>query len=576
MHKTKLSVILKCTFGIAFGFLLFRLTLGPAFQYPALYMQYVWYLLYPVQYMRNFTNQSIYILFYVLLCSYILITNVLVYEAPLGKTVLKMLLWMGVLALPFLPFGIEYMSLSRYATRITSYTLRLLPFIGLLAWLFLVNRFFFRQNYLVAGAWAFVNFLLIIVVITLADLLPMLKTRMLFSALGYRASLANTFLSTTPVIALLVAIALAVFYVFVFDRQFLRDPRAQNKRSNVLTPVFLSIALFLVLMIIRDDFRRYRYFNYQGGIATVYFAAYDDRQMLSFDQNKFTLSSGRQSVFYPFGRFNVRDTLRKHSEEILRMKIIEGLDYYRLERIITVIAHGPRDTVIYKRLRPVIAGRRYRIPEEFSVWAAYLDKRYSSPDNDIVVTGWVRINGRPLGRTEFIVNRVSREEKRAVVPVWHDYTDVNGRFEFSCYRDIESDNAYFQLNFSLPDTMIGKNVQSLRVIHALPVFFKPGEYALDTLNIEFTRQRRPSYRKGLTVKTSSEPDSFLLSLPDIETGFQVRLVGAILESGELGDAKIEDALPEMDSSMQFMFIEQMKSSRFYMKDGNGEAAISLY
>ncbi|MDH4211087.1 MAG: hypothetical protein OEV79_06525 [candidate division WOR-3 bacterium] len=576
MHNTKLSVILNCAFGTAFGFLLFRLTLGPAFQYPALYMRYVWYLLYPVQYMRNFTDQSIYILFYVLLCSYILITNVLVYETPLGKTVLKMLFWMGVLALPFLPFGIEYMSLSRYTTRITSYTLRLIPFIGLLAWFFLVNRFYFRQNYLVAGAWAFVNFLLIIVVITLADLLPMLKTRMFFSALGYRASLANTFLSTMPVIALLVAIALAVFYVFVFDRQFLRVPRAQNKRSNVLTPVFLSIAFFLVLMIIRDDFRRYRYFNYQGGIATVYFAAYDDRQMLSFDQNKFTLSSGRQSVFYPFGRFNVRDTLRKHSEEILRMKIIEGLDYYRLARIIAIIAYGPRDTVVYKRLRPVIAGRRYRIPEEFSVWAGYLDKRYSSSDNDMVVTGWVHVNGRPLGGIEFIVNRVSREEKRAVVPVWHDHTDSNGRFEFSCYKDAGLDKAYYQVNFSLPDTMIGKDIHLLKVTHAIPVFSGPGEYTLDTLSVEFTRHERTSFRKGLTVQASSELDSFLLSLPDLGMGFQAKLVSAVLESGELKDIKLEYVLPEMDSSTQFLLVEQMKASRLYLKEADGEAAIIIY
>ncbi|UCD06021.1 MAG: hypothetical protein JSV98_01970 [candidate division WOR-3 bacterium] len=576
MRNKNYSVIINFVFGIAFGSVLFRLMLGAAFHYPALYMRHVWYLLYPIQYMRDFTDQSIYILFYVLLCSYILIASVVVYEAPLGRTLLKMLLWMGILAVPFLPFGIEYMSLSRYATSITSYALRLMPFIGLLVWLFLINRYFFKQNTLVSGAWAFAHFLLVIVIITLADLLPMLKTRMFFSALGYRASLANTFLSRMPVVAILVTIALAVFYVFVFDRQFLRTPRKQNRRSNVFTPVFVSIALFLVLMIIRDDFRRYRYFNYQGGIATVYFAAYDDRQMLSFDRNEFSLVSGRQSVFYPFGRFSVRDTLRKHAEDILRMKIIEGLDYYRLARIIAITAYGPRDTMIYKWLRPVIAGRLYRIPEEFSTWAGYLDERYSSTANDMSVSGLVRLNGMPLVGVEYVVNRVSRDEKRAVVPVWHDHTDSNGRFEFSCYKNAREDKVYYQMNFSLPDTMIGKDIGLLKVINVLPVFAAAGEYSLDTLGIEYKRRGSASYRRGLAVQTSSDLDSLLLDLSDVEMGYQAKVAGTVLESGQLEDIRIEYMLPEVDSSTQNSFVEQLGRSRTYLKRAGGEATIIIY
>ena len=505
-----------------------------------------------------------------------MIASVVVYEAPLGRTLLKMLLWMGILAVPFLPFGIEYMSLSRYATRITSYTLRLMPFIGLLVWLFLINRYFFRQNTLVSGAWAFAHFLLVIVIITLADLLPMLKTRMLFSALGYRSSLANTFLSRMPVVAILVTIALAVFYVFVFDRQFLHTPRKENRRSNVFTPVFVSIALFLVLMIIRDDFRRYRYFNYQGGIATVYFAAYDDRQMLSFDRNEFSLVSGRQSVFYPFGRFSVRDTLRKHAEDILRMKIIEGLDYYRLARIIAITAYGPRDTVIYKWLRPVIAGRLYRISEEFSTWAGYLDERYSSTANDMTVSGSVRLNGMPLGGVEYVVNRVSRVERRAVVPVWHDHTDSNGRFEFSCYKNAREDGVYYQMNFSLPDTMIGKDLGLLKVTNVMPVFAAAGEYSLDTLSIEFSRRGQFSYRRGLVVQTSSDLDSLLLILPDMEMGYQAKVAGAVLESGQLEDIRIEYMIPEVDSSTQYQFVEELGQSRTYLKKAGGEATITIY
>jgi hypothetical protein len=194
----------------------------------------------------------------------------------------------------------------------------------------------------------------------------------------------------------------------------------------------------------------------------------------------------------------------------------------------------------------------------------------------MVVTGWVRANGRPLGGTEFIVNRVSREEKRAVVPVWHDRTDSNGRFEFSCYKESREDKVYYQVNFSLPDTMIGKYVGLLKVTNVMPVFSGPGEYALDTLNIEFTKRGHPSYRRGLTVQASSELDSLLLSLPDLEMVFQVKLVSAVLGSGELKDIQLEYVLPEMDSSTQFLFVEQMKASRLFLKESDGEAAIITY
>jgi hypothetical protein len=329
-------------------------------------------------------------------------------------------------------------------------------------------------------------------------------------------------------------------------------------------------------MIIRDDFRRYRYFNYQGGIATVYFAAYDDRQMLSFDRNEFSLVSGRQSVFYPFGRFSVRDTLRKHAEDILRMKIIEGLDYYRLARIIAITAYGPRDTVIYKWLRPVIAGRLYRISEEFSTWAGYLDERYSSTANDMTVSGLVHLNGMPLGGVEYVVNRVSREERRAVVPVWHDHTDPNGGFEFSCYKNAREDGVYYQMNFSLPDTMIGKDLGLLKVTNVMPVFTAAGEYSLDPLSIEFSRRGRLSYRRGVVVQTSADLDSLLLILPDMEMGYQAKAAGAVLESGQLEDIRIEYMIPEVDSSTQYQFVEELGRSRTYLKKTGGEATITIY
>jgi hypothetical protein len=576
MQRKVISHVLSGLFGGASGFLLFRLALGMPYQSPGVYTQFVWYVLYPVQLLRSMSDQSIYILFYVLLWSYVLIIKVIVYEAPLGRTLVKMLFWMGVIALPFVPFGIEYLSLTRYSTTIDSYLVRLLPFAGLLVLLFLGNHIYFKQNYRVAGAWSFVNFVLIIVVITLADLLPMLKSRIFLHALEYRASLLNTFLSTMPVLSLLLVIGLSLFYIIVFEQQFLQARGNGNQILRVLTPVGVAIALFLALLILRDDFRRYRYFDYQGGIATVYFAAYDDRQSVSFDNKEFRISGGRQSVFYPFGKFNGRDVLRRHADDILRMKLIEGLDYYRLTRIVKIIAHGPRDTLIYKRLQPVISGRRYRKPAELDFWADYLHRRYAMPSNDMVVTGWIKVNGVFLSLTEFFVNKISLSDTRVVEPVWQDRTDIDGRFQFSCYKDVESDNGYFQVSFLLPHAIIGNDVRSLNITHPLPVFFRPGEYVLDTVSITVIRGGGESYSKTLSVQTSSEPDSLMLFLPEVGSVVPLQLAGSVTASGELADMVVEFATVEADTSTRNAIVRRIGNSRFYLAQPEGNVVIKIY
>jgi len=576
MQRKAISCALSGLFGVASGFLLFRLALGMPYRSPGVYTQFVWYVLYPVHLLRSMSDQSIYVLFYVLLWSYVLIIKVIVYEAPLGRTLVKMLFWMAVITLPFLPFGIEYISLARYSTTINSYLLRLLPFAVLLVLLFLGNYIYFKQNYRVAGAWAFVNFVLIVMVITLADLLPMLKSRIFLHALGYRTSLLNTFLSTMPVLSLLLVIGLSLFYIVVFERQFLQARRNANPILSVVTPVGVSIALFLALLILRDDFRRYRYFDYQGGITTVYFAAYDDRQSVSFDKNEFRIFSGRHSVFYPFGKFNGRDVLHRHADDILRMKLIEGLDYYRLARIVAIIAHGPRDTLVYNRLQPVISGSRYRKPAELKFWAEYLNRRYAVPSNDMVVTGWMKVNGVPLSLTEFFVNKVSLSGTRIIEPVWQDRTDTEGRFEFSCYKDVESDNGYFQVSFLLPDTIIGNDVRSLNVTHPLPVFFRPGEYELDTINVTVTRGGGESYSKALSVRTSSEADSLMLFLPDIDSFIPLQLAGSVTASGELVDMVLEFTSVETDTNTRNAIVEKIGASRFYLTQPEGDVVIKIY
>ncbi len=574
MSKKKASYLFNCGFGIVFGLLLFRLALGPAYNYPALYTHLVWIVLFPVNVLRGYSNQSIYVLFYVLFWSYALVVKTIIYNDPLGKTFLKMVIWMVVLALPFLPFGIEYFSLARYSTSISSYLLRLLPFIALLGILFLINHFFFRQNHLVAGAWTLSTFFLIIVIITLADFLPLLKSQFFFHALGYRISLANDFISNTPLIALLVFMLLAVFYVFAFDRQFLRVSHTKRSPVRVITPIGISIAMLLMLMIIRDDSRRYRYFDYGEGIATVYYAAYDDRQTLSFDEDQFTLSSRRYNAFYPFGRLNTKDTLRRHAEDILAMKIIEGLDYYRLERIVKILAHGPRDVEIYNRFKRLTEGERYRVPEQFRTWAEYLRGRYTTPDGDIVVVGWIALSGVPLGQVEFFVNKVSTAGRKVIEPIWQGKTGADGGFEFECYKKSDSDSLYFQVIFLLHDDLIGRSVDFLKVINPLPVFAQPGKYFPDTLRIAFSQHGEEPNLKHLHVQTFTTADSFSLFLPYVEQYKTIRLTGAVSSSGEMQDIVLDYDDPETDTAMLWK-IERLKNSRIFLKDSAGKVEIQI-
>lgn len=525
------------------------------------------------------SDQFVLGVFYFLLWFYVLVVQVVVYERPAGRTVLGTLLWMSVPALPFLPFGIKYISLARYTSGISSDTLRMLPFVGLLVSLFLINRIHFKQNHLVAGAWACVNFLLLVVIVTMSDLLPMIKSGLLFHALDYRISLANAFISRMPVVSLFAAVALAGFYISVFTRHFLRVPRRTNRLGGVFVPAFMMVALVLVIVIMRDDYRRYRYFHYQGGIMTVFFAPYDDRQLITFDENRFAIANGRQSVFYPFGRFSTQDTLRRHAEDILRMKLIEGLDYYRLARIVTVLAHGPRDTIVYNRLRPVVTGRRYRIPEQLKAWARFLDQRYASDTSDISVTGWVRVNGSPLAGTEFIVNKINRmsgTDRKDLLPVWQDRTDAEGRFDFSCYKDAGSDAGYFQVNFSVPDSVFGSNLRTIRVVSPLAVFKRPGRHLLDTLDILFTRQGTASYRKSVAVVTSSRPDSFLLVLPEVAAIVPLRITGAVRNTGQMADVSLECLTWKLDEQSRLSFLEQLDPSRFYLSEPDGSVLISIY
>ncbi len=575
MQSRKSVRYINLLFGILFGVLVFRLVLGPNYNYPALYTRFVWFVLFPIHILREYNNISISVLFYSLFWLYVLAVKIVVLNAPFGKTLLKTIMWMVLVSLPFIPFGVAYFSLALYMTTITSYLVRLLPFLALLVVLLLANRFYFNQRYIFAGIWTIVNFLLVVVVTTLSDLLPIIKSQIFFHALGYRLSIMNDFVSGSPLLAFLLVICLAVFYVFIFESQFLRLPFRRPSLISIITPAGILVALMLILVIMRDDFRRYRYFDYQGGIATVYFAKYDDRQVLSFDGTRITLSRSRYSVFYPFGKFNIRDTLRQHAADILRMKMIEGLDYYRLERISKIIAYGPRDDSISTGLRSVLDKQTHRLPEEFKSIAESIERRYSAPPNDIVVRGSVVINGRPLQYTEYLVNKITRVDRRAVEPIWQDKTDGQGGFRFTCYKDAELDSVYFQMIFLLPNKLIGKNMDYLKISNPVPVFSKSGTYLLDTVRLVVRVADKAVSFRELKIRTSSPVDSFVLYLPPTESGVAIHVTGSVPEPG-VTDAVVFDRQPPLSDTLLLNDImERLRGSRFYLKELPGTVEFQI-
>jgi len=574
MRSPRIGRSLNLGFGIVFGFLVFRLMLGPNYHYPALYTHFVWIILYPINQLRNISNRDIYLLFYVLFWSYIIVVKTLVYDKPFRSILLVMLVWMPLVALPFLPFGIEYFSLARYSIAITNYVLRLLPFIALLVVLFLANRLLFGQNYLLAGIWSLTNFLVIIVIITLADLLPLIKSQFFFNALDYRVSLANDFIAGMPILALVISVVLAVFYVHIFEHQFLGTPRPAHSLTMTVTPLGILVACSLVLMIMRDDFRKYRYFDYKEGISTVYFDRYEGRQLLTFDDHEIKLSSGRYSVFYPFGKFDIKDTLRQHIEDITHMKLIEGLDYYRLERIVKIIAHGPHDSLAYDNLSRVLDQKRYRLPEEIEFWDTYLDRRYRVPANDIIVSGCIKVNGRPLNNTDFFVNKISLVGRKIIEPIWQDKTDAQGRFNFSCYKDTTLDSVYFQVSLLVQEKLFGKTFGSLKINNPIPVFSKPETFALDTVKIQTGQNTKSSAIQDLDIRTSSAMDSVMLFLPDIDPGTSMGIVFSVKADGSPQDIVLDSERPLPANTLK-RIRKRVSGWRFYLEDSEGRVEIQI-
>jgi hypothetical protein len=257
------------------------------------------------------------------------------------------------------------------------------------------------------------------------------------------------------------------------------------------------------------------------------------------------------------------------------MKIIEGLDYYRLERIMKILAYGPRDRVIFDKIRRLIRGGRYRLPEGFKFWTRYLEHRYNVPANDINVTGWIRVNGRPLEETEFFVNKISPRDMRSVEPIWQGITDKGGKFQFTCYSDVELDDIRFGVVFLVSEKLIGKNMGYVKVGHPIPVFSEPDDYVLDTFMIQTMTSHEQSMLKSLSVRTSSLVDSFFLLLPYLEPGASVNLTASVSSTGSIDGIIIDHQPSVADTVLLEEMIERLKDSRLFLEDSISTVEIQI-
>jgi len=183
------------------------------------------------------------------------------------------------------------------------------------------------------------------------------------------------------------------------------------------------------------------------------------------------------------------------------------------------------------------------------------------------------INDHPLENTEFFVNKIAAGDRRAIEPIWQGRTDSRGRFQFTCYKEVELNDTYFGVIFLLPEKLIGRTIDYLQVTHPLPGFSEPGNYVLDTVRIKTERERTGIFFKELSIRTSSPADSFLLLLPPVGRGASMRFAGSVSISGMVDDVTVEPQLS--DTVMLEEMVERLRESEFFLKGSIGTVLIEI-
>ena len=253
-------------YSIVIGILLLRLALGP--QTVTIYASLIWILLYPVILLRYLNTTVVFIILYLVFWSYIIIKNIFVYKYAALSTCLWTVVWVVLVAAPFIPFGIQYFSLLRYSMHVYSIAARVMPFIGLLAVLVMVNYLYFRQRLSTSILWAMGLSMAIILMITLSDLLPALTNQPFFYVLQYRVSFINTVIIRVPIIAQLLLIGGTCFVLVSLDKNFIAETRRKGRVFRLVLPSVVTSMLMVFVALLQNDFNRYRNSGYGQVISS--------------------------------------------------------------------------------------------------------------------------------------------------------------------------------------------------------------------------------------------------------------------------------------------------------------------
>lgn len=528
--KSSRSVLLTVIFGTIIGCLTLSLSLGKIFPQEVVYTLAAWILFYPVTLLRHVDAQILFIGLYVTVWLYVFIKSVAIQRDAFARTLAETVICMAVIAIPFVPFGIQYFSLLRYSFAIQSVHMRLLPFVGLFVVVLCSNFFYFEQRFSTAVIWTINIAMVTIFLITLADLLPLLSSQPFFSVLNYRISIINKIITHMPALGVLLFIVFGVLCTATLDAYFFTRAKRRNFFRRIIIPFSVTAMVMLFLTILQTDYMRYRQFDYSQGINTIYLTTFRNRQVLWFDAQRVRVVSGDVRTVYPFGNFDARDTLRVHAEQFRTMAIIEGLSYYRLTRILSILANGPRDTIMYDALQSMINGNRYKHSPFVAGLLDYVRERYSSDNAEISVTGSISVNGSPLSHVDFFVNRRIVSTLEYSDRVWMARTDADGRFHFTCYRGDSPVVQYFHIYFMLPDTIIGKNIEYLKIANIPGNFSAAGTYMLEPIAITARQADTTQHVRRLTLYPEVPLDSFALRLPLVTDTIVVSVYGEVLRN----------------------------------------------
>lgn len=437
---------------------------------------------------------------------------------------------------------------------------RVMPFIGLLAVLVMVNYLYFRQRLSTSMLWAMGLSLAIILMITLSDLLPALTNQPFFYVLQYRVSFINTVIIRVPIIAQLLLIGGTCFVLVSLDKNFIAETRRKGRVFRLVLPSVVTSMLMVFVALLQNDFNRYRNFDYSEGLITIFLTNYEDQEIIWFDRRQVRLWAGDFKWLYPFGKYDLADTLQQHAKELGSMTIIEGMHLYKLQRILKLLAYCPRDTVAYNALCHIIEQRVYRAPVYLEPLLTGVKERFTEENKEIMVKGWVMFNGVPWRNIVFCINRWFEDRSKILHfdRVWKDTTDVNGRFEFSCFGGDSLATLYFQIYFMIPALSRSNGFNYIKISNIPHEIRTPGTYVLDTIKIELEPSDIAQDLREIIIDPSVPLDSFELSLSDMGYGKAVVINGIVSKYGRLLKRDIAVQY-SVDGAKDYRFEQQLKA-----------------